>query len=114
MPEWWEAWAVSIHRKHTLPLPIFNANQYSPENIPHLSQQQSQSSVPTTGSIGGGPGTPQLHPTVSHGQSGSPVKEASILQRGMSVDEQDGEEIAKEAKEAAEAGEEKGIPIRKS
>ena len=56
-------------------------------------------------------GGPALHPTVSHGQSGSPVKESSILQRGMSVDEQDADEIAKEVEKATE---EKGMPIRSS
>ena len=67
-----------------------------PESIPHLSQQTSNSgssSTPGSGSISGGP---SLHPTLSQGQSGSPVKESSILQRGMSVDEQDGEEIGEE------------------
>lgn len=60
---------------------------------------------------------PSLYPTLSQGQSGSPVKESSFLQRGMSVDEQDGEEIAKEVEKATqEKGEDgaKGIPIRKS
>ena len=60
---------------------------------------------------------PSLHPTLSQGQSGSPVKESSILQRGMSVDAQDGEEIAKEVNKATQQGgegAEKGIPIRKS
>ena len=80
----------------------------SPESIPHLSQQQSNGQIPTTGSLGGG--GPSLHPTLSQGQSGSPVKE-STLQRGMSVDEQEPDEIAKGVEKAAE---EKEIPIRKS
>jgi len=89
----------------------------SPESIPHLSQQSSNSgSVGTpTGSISGGP---SLYPTLSQGQSGSPVKESSILQRGMSVDEQDGEEIAKVVEKATSGGggesAGKGIPIRKT
>ena len=93
-----------------------------PESIPHLSQQTSNSgsiSTPGSGSISGGP---SLHPTLSQGQSGSPVKESSILQRGMSVDEQDGEEIGEEVGKSAVGGSGsgsaegvgKGIPIRKS
>lgn len=67
--------------------------------------------TPGAGSLGGA-GTPGLYPTYSQGQSGSPVKESSILQRGMSVDEQDNaEDIAAHVEKAAE---EKGIPIRKS
>ena len=61
---------------------------------------------------------PSLHPTLSQGQSGSPVKEGSYLHRGMSVDEQDGEEVANEVEKATSQGSEsageKGIPIRKS
>jgi hypothetical protein len=62
---------------------------------------------------------PSLYPTLSQGQSGSPVKESSFLQRGMSVDEQDGDEIAKEVEKATQSadggeGGAKGIPIRKS
>ena len=90
-----------------------------PESIPHLSQQTSNSGTPGTpaGSLSGGP---SLHPTLSQGQSGSPVKESSILQRGMSVDEQDGEEIGEEVGKASSGGSVggegvgKGIPIRKS
>lgn len=47
-------------------------------------------------------------PTESRGQSGSPVKEGSILQRGMSVDEQETEDIANVAGDT----EAKGMPIR--
>ena len=92
-----------------------------PESIPHLSQQTSNSGTPGTpaGSLSGGP---SLHPTLSQGQSGSPVKESSILQRGMSVDEQDGEEIGEEVGKGTVGGSGsgsaegvgKGIPIRKS
>ena len=72
----------------------------SPENIPHLSQQQSaggngnghgHSHGEQRNSISGAPGVPTLHPTTSNtaGLAGSPSKEPSILQRGMSVDEQE-------------------------
>lgn len=55
-----------------------------------------------------------LHPTLSHGSSGSPVKE-STLQRGTSVDEQDSaDDVPEDIKAAAAAAEEKGIPIRRS
>ena len=86
----------------------------SPDTIPHLQQQNSNGGAPgeqQRGSISGAPGGgPALTPTVSHGQSGSPVKE-SALQRGMSVDEQ--EEEAKKGVDAAADGEEpKGVPIR--
>jgi len=79
-----------------------------PENIPHLSSQQSQGSAaqPSSGSATGGPA---LTPTTSLGQAGSPVKEPSVLQRGMSVDEQEGGEVATALEKAAEA---KGVPIR--
>jgi len=78
----------------------------SPESIPHLSSQQSTGTSQSGGSISGGP---SLHPTHSQGQSGSPVKEPSVLQRGMSVDEQDPEAVASQVESAAE---EKGVPIR--
>ncbi|TKA27212.1 hypothetical protein B0A50_04549 [Salinomyces thailandicus] len=78
----------------------------SPESIPHLSSQQSQGSSTPVGSASNGPA---LHPTTSQGQSGSPVKEPSVLQRGMSVDEQESEGVAKAVEQAAE---EKGVPIR--
>lgn len=87
-----------------------------PDTIPHLSQQTSAtgSQPGRSDSISGASGTPTLHPTLSHGQAGSPVKE-STLQRGMSVDEQDGEDGGGvEEKSATEAAaEQKGIPIRK-
>lgn len=82
-----------------------------PETIPHLAQQQNNSQNPASGSLG--PGTPGLYPTASQGQSGSPVKEPSILQRGMSMDEQGNVEDIK-APEKAAPTEEVGIPIRKS
>lgn len=77
-----------------------------PDSIPHLTSQNSQSSNPGSGSL---PGGPSLHPTPSQGQAGSPVKEPSVLQRGMSVDEQDPEGVATELEKQAE---EKGMPIR--
>ncbi|KAK6431802.1 hypothetical protein LTR95_012035 [Oleoguttula sp. CCFEE 5521] len=84
----------------------------SPDTIPHLAQQSSHS-----GSISGpSGGAPTLTPTLSQGQAGSPVKEASILHRGMSVDEQDGEDVAKMAKGLSgekSADEPKGMPIRR-
>lgn len=84
-----------------------------PETIPHLAQQQNNSQNPASGSLG--PGTPGLYPTASQGQSGSPVKEPSILQRGMSMDEQGNvEDIGAKASEKAAPTEEVGIPIRKS
>ncbi|KAK3710060.1 hypothetical protein LTR37_010491 [Vermiconidia calcicola] len=86
----------------------------SPETIPHLSQQQSNSQGPPRSDSVSSPGpggAPALHPTLSQGQSGSPVKEASILHRGLSVDEQDGGDIEKEMDQGRD---ERGIPIRKS
>lgn len=82
----------------------------SPDTIPHLSSQPSQ--TPQTNNAAG-LGTPNLHPTPSQGQSGSPVKEPSVLQRGMSVDEQDGSEVSNEVGQAeAESEDTKGVPIR--
>ena len=87
---------------------------HRPENIPHLSQQSS-AGTPTTengprGSISGGPA---LHPTLSGNgqQAGSPVKEASLLHRGSSVDEQDLPEEVKQAR-GSDNSETPGIPIR--
>ncbi|KAK4496233.1 hypothetical protein PRZ48_012213 [Zasmidium cellare] len=89
----------------------------TPENIPHLSQVQNASNTPTVGSPNEQrnsiSGAPPLHPAGTPGAgptSGSPVKE-STLQRGMSVDEQDNEDLQGIQKMAAEA-EEKGMPIR--
>ncbi|KAF2210477.1 hypothetical protein CERZMDRAFT_45322 [Cercospora zeae-maydis SCOH1-5] len=87
----------------------------TPENIPHLSQQQS-AGTPTgengpRNSISGGPA---LHPTTSSGNgqmAGSPVKEASHLHRGSSVDEEDLPEEVKAA-QATDNGDASGIPIR--
>ncbi|PPJ56827.1 hypothetical protein CBER1_10154 [Cercospora berteroae] len=87
----------------------------TPENIPHLSQQQS-AGTPTgesgpRASISGGP---TLHPTTSSGNgqmAGSPVKEASHLHRGSSVDEEDVPEEVKAAK-GTENSESSAIPIR--
>lgn len=86
---------------------------YRPENIPHLSQQQSAGTpVNENGPRGSISGAPALHPTNSGGsggQAGSPVKEHSILQRGMSVDEgQPGQEATAAPGDATEGG----LPIR--
>ncbi|KAK5116704.1 hypothetical protein LTR62_007378 [Meristemomyces frigidus] len=86
----------------------------SPDSIPHLSTQNSAS---TPGSSGSGvPIAPSLHPTPSSHQgqatSGSPVKEPSVLQRGMSVDEQEPEEVAGKVERGVEGAKGKGVPIR--
>ena len=77
----------------------------SPDTIPHLS-----SSNPN------GQG-PLLQPTQSQGHSGSPVKESSILQRGVTVDEQDGDGVEDDLDKAAGAvsppPQTEGVPIRK-
>ncbi|KAF2720776.1 Endosulfine-domain-containing protein [Polychaeton citri CBS 116435] len=86
----------------------------SPDSIPHLSPQNSNNGGP--GPAAGGQG---LTPTQSQGPSSSPVKEPSVLQRGMSVDEQN-EDIRSEIEQAtAQAGdsstleaEHQGVPIR--
>lgn len=89
----------------------------SPDTIPHLSQQNSNSGAQADGqhgrgSISAAAGGPALTPTVSHGQAGSPVKE-SLLQRGTSVDEQDSEEVARVAARAqGDVDEAGGVPIR--
>jgi len=76
----------------------------SPDTIPHLS-----SSNPN--------GQPLLQPTQSQGHSGSPVKESSILQKGINVDEQDGEAAKDELDRRAEAvsppPHTEGVPIPK-
>jgi len=78
----------------------------SPASIPHLS-----SSNPHNG------GMPTLQPTQSQGQSGSPVKESSILQRGMSVDDQDGgetrDDIDLHAETVSPPPQTEGMPIKK-
>jgi len=80
----------------------------TPENIPHLTTQQSAGAPgEQRNSISG---SLTLHPTTTPGQSGSPIKEPSILQRGMSVDEQEPEEVAKAATGGTEAD---GVPIKK-
>ncbi|RMY80207.1 hypothetical protein D0864_08770 [Hortaea werneckii] len=69
-------------------------------------QSQGSGAPPAGGAANNGPA---LHPTPSQGgQSASPVKEPSILQRGMSVDEQESEAVAKQVENATE---EKGVPI---
>ncbi|SMY29283.1 unnamed protein product [Zymoseptoria tritici ST99CH_1A5] len=95
----------------------------TPENIPHLSQTQSNSSSSGTpsgstppdgqrGSFSGpsGVGAPVLHPGTPGGSSGSPVKEASFLHRGMSVDELDTDPRAADSQ--VKDAEEQGVPIR--
>jgi len=90
-----------------------------PENIPHASspQQGGQHS-------GGAGGTPNLphHPSLHGGpgagqlSNGSPIKEGSFLQRETSVDDDaadaDGETQATADAPAAEADDQKGLPIR--
>jgi hypothetical protein len=97
-------WAYSLARKDAdILCPL-----YRPENIPHLTNQQSGgASGEQRNSISG---SLSLHPTTSQGQSGSPIKEPSILQRGMSVDEQEPEEVAKAATGGSEP---EGVPIKK-
>lgn len=89
----------------------------SPDTIPHLS---SSPSTQTPGNPNGNPGL-NLQPTQSHQSyvSGSPVKESSILQRGMSVDDQDGDikSAMEKRAEAASSGlspssESDAVPIR--
>ena len=81
-----------------------------PNSIPHLTSQNSTGAAPQSTSAT--TGLPTLHPTTSTGGvSGSPVKEPSVLQRGMSVDEQDGEEIAKHVARSS-GSDSKGVPIR--
>lgn len=79
----------------------------SPDSIPHLS-----ASSPHNGGI------PSLQPTQSQGHAGSPVKEGSILQRGISVDEQDGDESKDDLDRKAEAVSPprhiEGVPIHRS
>jgi len=80
----------------------------SPDTIPHLS---SSPSTQTPSNPNGNPGL-NLQPTHSHSSyvSGSPVKEGSILQRGMSVDDQDGEiKSAMEKRGAAQASTSSGL-----
>lgn len=85
----------------------------SPDTIPHLS-----SSAGTAGNNG-----LSLTPTQSHGQagvSGSPVKESSFLQRGMSIDDGDvaaasgteGDEVDR-AEEVSPPPQVEGVPIRR-
>jgi len=76
----------------------------SPNSIPHLS-----SSNPA--------GPPSLQPTQSQGHAGSPVKESSILQRGISVDEQEGEapkdDLDRRAEAVSPPPHVEGVPIGK-
>ncbi|GAB7346577.1 hypothetical protein MBLNU457_5765t1 [Dothideomycetes sp. NU457] len=76
----------------------------SPNTIPHLS-----SSNPA--------GTPSLQPTQSQGHAGSPVKESSILQRGISVDEQEAEvpkdDLDRRAEAVSPPPQVEGVPIGK-
>ena len=102
---------TAFHIKH----PCLLTCMRRPDSIPHLSQQNSNSSVPTTNSGSGSiSGSPALHPTLSQGQAGSPVKESSILQRGMSVDEQEGEAVAQGLEKKTSNEDPKGMPIPSS
>ncbi|KAI4233592.1 MAG: hypothetical protein LQ352_008240 [Teloschistes flavicans] len=92
-----------------------------PENIPHLTSPNptnGNNGNGHTGSFGAGGAGP-----VPGGQSGSPVKEASFLHRGQSVDEQaveeEEEEVEEEgtpnqtgAKGAKSPPAKEGVPIR--
>ena len=89
-----------------------------PENIPHLSS-------PNVGSAaqGGSGNGNQLHGVGSHsltggvggGQSGSPVKESSFLNRETSIDELDGGEKAgdRATDSISPPPQREGIPIRR-
>jgi len=58
-----------------------------------------------------------LQPTQSQGAAGSPVKESSILQRGISVDEQESDQgkddLDKKAEAVSPPPQTQGMPIRK-
>ncbi|GAM87203.1 hypothetical protein ANO11243_052250 [Dothideomycetidae sp. 11243] len=79
----------------------------SPDTIPHLSSSNSHNG-----------NTPGLQPAQNQGHAGSPVKESSILQRGISVDEQDGEDTRDDLDRKAEAvsppPQVQGLPINPS
>ncbi|KAL8691185.1 MAG: hypothetical protein Q9218_003535 [Villophora microphyllina] len=83
-----------------------------PENIPHLTSPtpMNGSSNGHTGSFSAGGAGP-----LPGGQSGSPVKEASFLHRGQSVDEQavedEGKDDVKEVSKSPPAKQD-GVPIR--
>lgn len=78
----------------------------SPDTIPHLSSSNTHN------------GTPILQPVQSHGQAGSPVKESSILQRGISVDEQDNanegpkDDLDRKAEVVSPPPQVEGVPIK--
>ncbi|TKX23032.1 hypothetical protein C1H76_4771 [Elsinoe australis] len=78
----------------------------SPDTIPHLSSSNTHN------------GTPTLQPVQSHGQAGSPVKESSILQRGISVDEQDNanegpkDDLDRKAEAVSPPPQVEGVPIK--
>ncbi|KAL1302153.1 hypothetical protein AAFC00_002586 [Neodothiora populina] len=87
----------------------------SPDTIPHLS-----SSSPHSGPNGTNNGL-SLQPTQSHqmaGLSGSPVKESSFLQRGMSIDDPADaanaarDAIDKDAESVSPPPQVEGMPIR--
>ncbi|KAL9576473.1 MAG: hypothetical protein Q9212_007070, partial [Teloschistes hypoglaucus] len=71
-----------------------------PENIPHLTSPN-----PTNGNGNGHTGSFSAGP-IPGGQSGSPVKEASFLHRGQSVDEQ----AVEEEEEEEEKGNDAAVP----
>ena len=73
-----------------------------PENIPHLA-----SPGPGSATNGNGNGSMGI---LSGGQSGSPVKESSFLQRSESVDE--GTSPRKEIQDASASPPKDGVPIR--
>jgi len=76
-----------------------------PENIPHLT-----SPAPSTGSNGGTNGT---NGPLANGQSGSPVKESSFLNRETSIDDVDSTGSQDEQQAAVSPPVQKqGVPIR--
>ncbi|KAL4896363.1 camp-regulated phosphoprotein/endosulfine conserved region-domain-containing protein [Aspergillus ambiguus] len=95
-----------------------------PENIPHLTATSPGANNPAAASNGGSagaqgqpiPGSISGHPGSIGFQGRSPVKEASYLQRGTSVDETEGgDDEAQNAKEASVSPPpaREGVPIRR-
>ncbi|KAL8801314.1 MAG: hypothetical protein Q9200_006988, partial [Gallowayella weberi] len=85
-----------------------------PENIPHLT-----SPVPTNGNSSNGhsgsishSGSMSAGSAIPGGQSGSPVKEASFLHRGESVDEQAVEDSGEGGVEGKSPPAKEAVPSR--
>lgn len=101
-----------IHARSYTVLTEPSSRQRSPDTIPHLSAQSTQNPHPGSNpsiSSPGSPGAPGLYPTISQVQSGSPVKEPSVLQRGMSVDEQETPRLGELKSDGEDGGD--GMPI---